>query len=110
MSVLPMKQTVTIKRGGALDDWGNEVPDATFTLKCRVEEGSRLTAYRSVGLSSNEIIVGTARILFDKLADIRLTDIIIFTNELGITIEKNPKDINVKRNAGGKPILTEVVI
>jgi hypothetical protein len=105
-----MKQTVTIKRGGALDDWGNEVPGEEITLKCRVEEGSRLTSYRSVGMSSSEIIVATARILFDKLADIKETDTIVFTNELGITIEKTPKEINVKRGATGKPLLTEVIV
>jgi hypothetical protein len=110
MAILPMKQTVTIKRGGALDDWGNAVPGETLTLKCRVEEGSRLASYHSVGLSSNEIVVAQARILFDKLADIRETDTLVFTNELGITIEKTPKEINVKRGVSGKPILTEVII
>jgi hypothetical protein len=110
MAILPMKQIVTIKRGGALDDWGNAVPGEEITLKCRVEEGSRLTSYRSVGMSSSEIVVAQARILFDKLADIRETDTLLFTNELGTTIEKAPKEINVKRGGSGKPILTEVIV
>ncbi|MFZ7945664.1 hypothetical protein [Neobacillus sp. 19] len=56
------------------------------------------------------MVVASARILFDKLADIRETDTLVFTNELGLTIEKNPIEINVKRGANGKPILTEVVV
>jgi hypothetical protein len=110
MAILPMKQTITIKRGGALDDWGNVIPEQTLTLKCRIDEGSQLRSYRSVGMTNSEIVIATARILFDKLADIRETDTIVFTNELGITIEKNPKEINVKRGASGKPLLTEVVV
>jgi hypothetical protein len=110
MAVLPLKQTVIIKRGDVLDDWGNVLPEHSITLKCRIEEGVALRSYRSVGMTSSEVVVATARILFDKLADIRTTDTLVFTNELGVTTEKNPIEINVKRGANGKPILTEVVI
>ena len=115
MAVLPMKQTVIVIRSGDqtddwLDEWGNPQESESFELKCRVEEGSKLTSYRSVGVTNSEIIVESARILFDKLADIRETDTIVFTNELGITIEKNPKEINVKRGVSGKPIMTEVIV
>ncbi|MCR9040860.1 MULTISPECIES: hypothetical protein [Bacillus] len=54
--------------------------------------------------------MATARILVDKLADIRYTDTLAFTNELGETIVRKPKEINVKRHVSGKPILTEVVV
>lgn len=110
MAILPMKQTVTIKRGGALDDWGNPITGETLTLKCRVEEGSSLKVYRSAGTTISETVVASARILFDKLADIRETDTIVFTNELGETIEREPKEINVKRGINGKPLLTEVIV
>jgi hypothetical protein len=113
MAILPMKQTVSVKRGGVLDDWGNAQESVAFELKCRIEEGSILTRHMSgtgSGTSSTETVVATARILFDKLADIRETDTIVFTNELGITIERNPKEINVKRGANGKPLITEVIV
>jgi hypothetical protein len=110
MAILPMKQTVTIQRGSTLDDWGNEIPEQSFTLNCRVDEGSSVVVYRSAGTKISETIVATARIFFDKLADIQETDTILFTNELGVTLERQPKEINVKRGVGGKPLLTEVVI
>jgi hypothetical protein len=110
MAILPMKQTVTIQRGDSLDEWGNAFPGDSFTLKCRVEDGLAVRSYRSVGMTSAEVVVASARILFDKLADIRETDTIVFVNELGATIEKNPIEINVRRGANGKPILTEVII
>jgi hypothetical protein len=110
MALLPMKQTVIIKRGGDLDEWGNVSPGEVLTLKCRVDEGTSLQSYRSVGVTNSEIVIASARILFDKLVDIRETDTIVFTNELGQTFEKTPKEINVKRSVGGKPMLTEVIV
>jgi hypothetical protein len=118
MAVLPMKQTVTIIRSGDgtadwLDEWGNPKESESFELKCRIEEGSILTRQMSgtgSGTSSVETIVANARLLFDKLADIKQTDKIVFTNELGIMIERTPKEINVKRALSGKPVLTEVIV
>ncbi|TWJ96521.1 hypothetical protein CHCC20487_0851 [Bacillus licheniformis] len=48
--------------------------------------------------------------MIDKLADIRYSDTILFTNELGETIARKPKEINVRRHVSGKPILTEVIV
>lgn len=111
MPMIPMRQIITVKRGSdVLDEWGNPTPGETLTLNCRVDEGSSLLTYRSSGTSNGEIIVATAHILLDKLADIRETDIIVFTNELGITFEKQPKQISVKRSVSGKPMFTEVVV
>ncbi len=110
MPVVPMRQTITVTRGGALDDWGNPTAGEVLTLKCRIDEGSSVRQYRSAGTTNSEVVVATARILLDKLADIRETDTISFTNELGQTIERMPKEINVKRDVGGNPMLTEVVV
>jgi hypothetical protein len=110
MPIVPMKQTVIRKRGGGLDDWGNPIAPVESVLKCRVDEGSTLTRYMSAGTSSSETVVANARLLFDKLADIRYDDLLAYTNELGTTIERKPKEINVKRNGSGKPILTEVFV
>ncbi|MED4326602.1 hypothetical protein P9227_18420 [Bacillus licheniformis] len=62
------------------------------------------------GVIKSEESVATARILVDKLADIRYSDTILFTNELGETIARKPKEINVRRHVSGKPILTEVIV
>jgi hypothetical protein len=114
MAIIPLKKTVTIKRGGdTLDDWGNLLPVTTLTLNCHIEEGAKITRYLSgtgSGMSSSDTYVANARILFDKLADIRETDIIVFTNELGATFERTPKEISVKRGVNGKPLFTEVVV
>lgn len=110
MAVIAMRQTITVKRSEELDDWGEPIYNEIITLKCRIDEGSQVRQYRSAGTTNSEVVVATARILLDKLADISETDTISFTNELGQTIERTPKEINVKRNVAGKPILTEVIV
>ena len=112
-----MKQTITVTRAltdpvdgsSRLDDWGNPIPDDIFTLKCRVDEGNRLSTNRNAGLvRDGDVVSSFVRILFDKLADIKYDDMLTFENELGEIITGKPKEINVRRNVGGKPILTEV--
>lgn len=110
MAIVPLKNEVTIKRGGGVDDWGNPIAPVTFTLACRIDEGSKLTVSKTGGLNNAETAVAEAKLLFDKLADIRYNDEISFTNELGVTITRKPMSINVKRMITGKPILTEVFI
>ncbi|MEK4789517.1 hypothetical protein KLEB271_gp10 [Bacillus phage vB_BauS_KLEB27-1] len=112
MAIFPMRQTITVKRLSAERDvWGNPINEAEeFTLKCRIDEGSTAVKSRNNGVTKSEETVASARILLERLADIRYTDIISYTNELGETMEKRPKEINVKRHIGGKAILTEVLL
>jgi hypothetical protein len=115
MPMVPMKQTVTIRRKGELDGWGNEVtPATTFTLKCRIEEGAKLTrrTTQQSGASQtlSEEVVSAAQILFDKFADIRLTDEILYTDESGNTGTYLPININRVRGLNGKTIMTEVEV
>jgi len=110
MAVVPLKQTITVRRSGGVDEWGRPLPTQTFTLKCRIDEGSQLTVQHSEGIVQSGTVVAEAKILIDKLADIRYTDEISFTDELGITVTRNPKQIDVKRGLNGKPMLTVVYI
>ncbi|WP_350303561.1 hypothetical protein [Bacillus pumilus] len=107
-----MRQTVTVKRlSDERDVWGNPATEAEeFTLKCRIDEGSIAVKTRSNSIIKSEETVASARILLDRLADVRYTDIISYTNELGETMEKRPKEINPKRHIGGKAIMTEVLL
>ena len=112
MAIVPLKQTVEIKRSfdGEFDEWGYPLEDAKFTLNCRIDEGSALTKYMSGGTSSSGTVTANARFLFDKLADIRFSDELTYVNELGNSTTRQPKEINVKRNIAGKPTLTEVFV
>jgi hypothetical protein len=110
MALIPMKQIITIERGEKLNDFGKPIPDQTFTIKCRVDEGTFLVEYRASSNVTSKEVVAKAKILLDKLQDVRYEDTIVYVNELDQTVKAKPKKINVKRNMGGKPILTEVLV
>lgn len=111
MAIIPLRQEITVTRTepDPGDIWGGGGTPVTFTLKCRVVEGSYITTdvnAKQVGGT----IVATAKILLDNLVDIRYGDEIAFTNELGNTIRRKPLKISVLRDFSGKPLLTEVLI
>ena len=104
-----MRQTIHVVRAGGYDDYG-PIPGAEFDLKCRIDEGSHLVVEHSSGTVTGETAVAEARIMLDKLADIKYGDTLSWTNELGVTTSRKPKKIDVKRGNSGKPMLTEVSV
>ncbi|MBG9548518.1 hypothetical protein [Cytobacillus firmus] len=115
MAVLPLKQTVTIQRKAETDRWGNEVGSPTkFFMKCRIEDGAKMTRRTSQQPGATQVlseeVVSSAQMYFDKFADIRITDEIIYQDESGTTIRYFPININRIRGINGKTILTEVLV
>jgi len=110
MPIIPMRQTITIKRGEQLDDWGRPIPGQEFVLKCRADEGATIVQSRSGSTIRSEEFKAVARFLIDGLADIKYDDVIVFKNERDEIIERKPAEINVKRHVSGKPLLTEVYV
>jgi hypothetical protein len=114
MALIPLKQTVTVKRPGTVDKWGNPTAPTEFTLPCRIVEGTKLTRRTSSSGASGAVmvnaeeVVSTAQIYFDKLADIQLTDEIYYTDDNGKTRLYKPISIEVKRGLNGKALLTVV--
>ena len=106
MAIVPMKQSATVKRPGEKDDWGNVTNVPTeFTLKCRAEETTEV-----IQNLLGEEVVSDVYFLFDKLADIRYDDVISYTNELDVTVERTPIKIKPVRMPNGKATLTQVYV
>lgn len=103
MAMIPLRQSVTITRKGVVDEWGEGSAPTIFTLKCRVDE--RTTVVKNQ--LGNEVVSGM-EITFDKLANIRYDDVIKYTNELGVTVERTPLKIEPIRMINGKPVMTAV--
>ncbi|MGM0973409.1 MAG: hypothetical protein ACQEW2_10845 [Bacillota bacterium] len=115
MAIIPLKQTITIRRKGETDRWGNETTPATiFRLKCRFEEGAKLTRRTSqqpgATQTLSEEVVSSAQVTFDKFTDVRLTDELLYTDESGHTRVYHPINITRTRGPNGKAWLTEVEI
>jgi hypothetical protein len=112
MAIMPMKQTVTRIRAMG-DEWEGTETEQRTPMKCAIMEGTKLVRSMSgtngaQGVNASEV-VSSAQVYFDKIADIQLTDVLEYTNELGITRKYPPLTIEVKR-LNGKPILTAVSI
>jgi hypothetical protein len=110
MAVIALKQSITLYKASAeLDVWGNPVESPPVTLKCRIDEGSYVTTTQS-SLQTGATVIARAKILLDKIVDIGYDDEIEYINELNISMRAKPKTISIKRDASGKPMLTEVML
>ncbi|NOU98480.1 hypothetical protein [Paenibacillus planticolens] len=105
MALVPLKQTITVTKAGVTDEWGDVGPGDELTLKARVVEETKI-----ITAASGKEAVTSLHIYLDKLADISYDDTITFTNENGVTVERKPLSIAVKRGFSSKPILTEVFV
>lgn len=105
MAIIPLKQTVTITKPGVDTGWGHAEPGDILTLRARVVEETNVVKDRF-----GEEAVASMTVFLDKLADVSYDDVITFTNELGVTISRNPLSIEPRRNIGGRALLTEVYV
>lgn len=110
MAYFAMKQTITVTRStGELDIYGKPTGTELITMKCKADEGSHITVDRT-SQTQGATIVCELKLLFDKLADITYEDLIQYVNEAGTIYKGKPKSIRVRRDFGGKPLLTEVML
>lgn len=105
MPLIPLKQTVSITKPGTDDGWGGTTPGVVVPYKARVSEETNVVTNQY-----GEEATTSLRIIFDKLPDVSYDDVITYTNELGVTVERKPVSIEVKRGINGKPLLTEVFV
>lgn len=103
--MIPLKQTVKIKKASTVDTWGVETPGSATTYKCRLDETSEM-----VRDNDGKETVARAVIVLKGLVKVAYTDTIEYKNELGITTIYAPLSINVIRDFAGKPIFTKVVV
>ncbi|RAU96837.1 hypothetical protein [Paenibacillus sp. YN15] len=102
MALIPLKQEIIVTPPGSDDPWDPQ-PSTPYSVKCRLQEGVKL-----VRNANSQDVVSSAQIYLDKLAEITLSDRIAYVDENGVERTYIPISIEVKRNLGGKPILTVI--
>lgn len=103
MAIIPLKQRALIYKPDTINDWGEVIPQDPIELKCRAVEQTEV-----VKNQLGEEVVSGVKLMFDKLPDIRYDDVINYTNELGVAVERNPIKIEPIRMVNGKAVLTNV--
>ncbi len=113
MALIPLKQTVTVKRPGEPDEWG-EGMSTEFTMNCRFQEGAKLTRKTSASTNpaavTSEEVIGVGSFIFDKFADIRMSDELLYTDESGVERTFLPLNVERVRGLNGKAMLTKVTV
>lgn len=105
MAIIPLKQTVTVRKLVKVDDdgWDEETWSEPITHKVRATEKVEI-----VMNALGEEKTASVKLLFDKLPDIAYTDEITYENELGVKITRTPLSIKPIRMVNGKSTLTAV--
>ncbi|MBC9785506.1 hypothetical protein H1S01_13445 [Heliobacterium chlorum] len=103
--MIPMKQTVTIRKAGELDIWGKPSFGEPIVYPCRIDASTK----RIVQVNGQEAIA-VATILIKSLIPVGLSDQIEWSDELGQKHLKSPLTIAIIRDFSGKPLFTQVVV
>ncbi|MCW2278735.1 hypothetical protein [Heliophilum fasciatum] len=103
--MIPLKQTVSITKGGELDAWGVPAAGIQTAYKCRIDEKTD----RIQGPNGGEVQT-TADILIKGLVQIGFSDAIEWVDESGLAYVKSPLVVQVIRDLGGKPLFTKVTV
>ena len=105
MAIVPLKQTVYVRKLSADNSDGWDVDEYGESIEYKVRATEQV---EKVMNKLGEEVTASVKILFDKLPDISYDDIVIFTNELGVKIERQPLSIRPIRMVNGKTTLTAV--
>ncbi|RSL29094.1 hypothetical protein D7Z54_33055 [Salibacterium salarium] len=103
MPLIPLKQSITITKPGEDDGWGGTTPGEEVELSARVTE-----THEVVTNQHGDEMTSTARIYVDGLADVTYADTVLYADELGRTIDKEPISIAPVRGIAGASLLTKI--
>ncbi|MBC9785863.1 hypothetical protein H1S01_15360 [Heliobacterium chlorum] len=103
--MIPMKQTVTIRKAGDLDIWGKPLYGEPTVYPCRIDASNK-----RVQQVNGQEAIATATILIKSLIPVGLSDQIEWSDELTQMYCKPPLTITVIRDFSGKPLFTQVVV
>lgn len=103
---IPMRHEVMIHKHDITNNWGEVIePSIPFPLMCRLEDKVQ-TVNNRVG----DEVVSSVEIMFKKLPNLTYEDKIEYTNEIGVTIKRQPQLIAPARGLNGKPVYTSVYL
>jgi hypothetical protein len=103
--MIPTNQTLTVTKKASQDAWGISTPGQKLTVKCRIDEDSKL-----VKDSHGKEVVSSARILIKGLVKIEYSDSLEWKDEIENVHTYKPLSIEIIRDFSGKPIFTMVVV
>lgn len=111
MAIIPLKQTVTIRKAtGETDRFNRPVFGEAVKYRCRFTEGTKLVKARSAGMITSAEVVSSARIYLEGFVKINMDDEISYIDESESLTVYNPISYDVIRGVNGKAMLTVVYV
>lgn len=107
MAIIPLKQKASVRKYIADNNDGWATDDYAEPVEYAVRATER---FEVVTNQLGEEATASVKLLFDKMPDINYNDIVSYTNELGVTIERKPISIKYTRMINGKPTLTSMFL
>lgn len=113
MPIVPMKQKIKLVKAEVKNKFGDATyPSIPTLLPCRFVEKQEVIKAYSAGVSNNQALaadlVSSAQIYLDRFVKVDFNDKILYTDESGQERSYKPVKVEVKRDFGGKALLTVV--
>lgn len=115
MPIVPMKQTIIWVKATTTNKFGDPSgPPIQVEMRCRFVEKQEVVRAYSAGVSNNQALasdlVSTAQIFLDGFVEVDFEDTLLYTDEAGKERSYKPMKREVKRDFGGKALLTVVYV
>lgn len=111
MALIPLRQTVTIKKRLGTADRFNRIEYGLPTShKCRIVEKTTLVRAKTLGYTSGSEVVSSAQIMLDRYVAVSMDDEITYVDESSNVHTYQPLTVEVKRGLNGKALLTVIFV
>jgi hypothetical protein len=104
MSLIPLKDTVTVEKTGGRDDWGRPTGVTTKNYACRID--NRIEIVKN---QDGQDVVSKAEILIDGVANVTVNDVVKWSDPYG-TYEAKPISVSPLKDLSSKVLFTRVVV
>jgi hypothetical protein len=103
MALIPLKDSIIVITGGALDEWGVSAVGVSTTYKCRIDEGTRLTRNQN-----GDEVVTTTQVLINGGVAVDYDDEFTWTDSSGVQRTRKPIRISAIKDFSSRVLFTEV--
>ena len=103
MTIIPMKDNITIVKSAGIDGWGEPIPGETLQVKGRVSEETKVVVNQY-----GEEVASRYTIYFPPNVIVDYGDEITFVDSSGNQVSGKPVAIKASKDYGGKVILRKV--
>jgi hypothetical protein len=105
MAMIPLNDTLTIKRATGFDDWGKPIGEVEIVVKCRIDYSTQIVKDKN-----GADVVSKANILIDAFVEVQYEDTLEWTDPNGHINSESAVSIGYIKDFSSKVLFTKVVV